>query len=319
MSQLDPGLDPHLAGLLGLMASGTPMHRTSPAEARRMFRTLTVDLRDPASVPEVASVTATTIPGGDGPLDARIYRPRDGGLPTVVFLHGGGWVIGDLDTHDLTARTIATLCDAVVLSVDYRLAPEHPYPAAVEDALAATRWAAEHVDDAGLLGGNGALGVAGDSAGGNLATITAQVLRDDGIPLAGQLLIYPGTDMLADLPSRTENAEGYFLDHATMVWFATHYLGDAADPAHPRLSPINGDLTGLAPAVVVTGQFDPLRDEGMAYAEALAEAGVPVQSRVFAGMIHGFVDMGRHSPAAQAAIEETCALFREVLHGSTDT
>ena len=283
-----------------------------------MFRTLTVDLRDPASVPEVASVTALRVPGGDGELDARVYRPRTGALPTVVFLHGGGWVIGDLDTHDLTARTIATLCDAVVISVDYRLAPEHPYPAAVEDALAATRWAAQHASDESLLGGDGRLGVAGDSAGDNLATVTAQVLRDEGIPLVGQLLIYPGTDLLADVPSRTENAEGYFLDQATMTWFAAHYLGDTTDLMHPRLSPIHGDLAGVAPAVVVTAQFDPLRDEGMAYAAALAEAGVPVRSKVFAGMIHGFVDMGRHSPAAQQAIEETCALFRDVLHGSVD-
>ncbi len=315
MTGLHPELDPHLAGLLALMSSGTPMHLTSPEEARRMFRTLTVDLRDPASVPDVAAVTETTVPGGAGELDARIYRPREGALPTVVFLHGGGWVIGDLDTHDLTARTIATLCDAVVVSVDYRLAPEHPHPAAVDDALAAARWAAEHADDEGVLGGDGTLAVAGDSAGGNLAAVAAQVLRDEGVPLAGQLLIYPGTDMLADLPSRTENAEGYFLDQATMLWFAGHYLGDTPDPAHPRLSPVNGDLAGVAPAVVVTAQFDPLRDEGMAYAEALRAAGVPVRSKVFAGMIHGFVDMGRHSPAAQTAVEETCALFREVLHG----
>lgn len=311
MTDLDPGLDPHLAGLLSLIASGTPMHEATPAEARRMFRTLTVDLRDPATVPAVDSVRDITVPGGDGEIAARVYRPRAGTLPTVVLLHGGGWVVGDLDTHDLTARTIATLSDAVVLSVDYRLAPEHPYPAAVEDALAATRWAREHIGD---LGGGDVLAVAGDSAGGNLATVVTQVLRDEGVRVDGQLLIYPGTDMLADLPSRTDNAEGYFLDQATMLWFAGHYLGETSDPAHPRLSPINGDLAGLAPAVVVVGQFDPLRDEGIAYAEALEAAGVPVQLRVFDGMIHGFVDMGRHSPAAQAAVEETCALFREVLH-----
>ena len=311
MTELDPRLDPHLAGLLTLIGAGTPMHESSPEEARRMFRTLTVDLRDPASLPSVEEVAETTVPGGEGELAARVYRPRAGALPTVVFLHGGGWVVGDLDTHDLTARTIATLCDAVVVSVDYRLAPEHPFPAAVDDALAATRWAREHLDD---LGGNDVLAVAGDSAGGNLAAVVAQVMRDEGVALGGQLLIYPGTDMLAELPSRTENAEGYFLDLATMLWFAGHYLGGADDPAHPRLSPLNGDLTGVAPAVVVVAQFDPLRDEGAAYAEALEKAGVPVRSRVFDGLIHGFVDMGRHSPAAQAAVEETCALFREVLH-----
>ena len=312
MTELDPALDPHLAGLLALMAGGTPMHESTPEVARKMFRTLTVDLRDPSALPAVASVRDLTVPGGAGDLAARLYRPADGPLPTVVLFHGGGWVIGDLDTHDLMARTIATACDAVVLSVDYRLAPEHPWPAAVDDALAATRWAAAHLAD---LGGTDVLAVAGDSAGGNLAAVVTQVFRDEGLPLAAQLLVYPATDLLSELPSRTENASGYFLDDATMVWFAGHYLGDDAtlDPADPRLSPLNGDLTGLPPAVVVTAQFDPLRDEGMAYAEALATAGVPVEARVFDGMIHGFVDMGRHSPAAQAAVEETCALFGDLL------
>lgn len=313
----DPRLDPELAALLAMMDSaGTrPMHEATPAEARAMFRTLTVDLRDPEAVPAVDSVEETSVPGGDGERPARVYRPVPAGsraLPTVVFFHGGGWVIGDLDTHDLACRTIAARCDAVVVSVDYRLAPEHPYPAAVEDALAATRWAAART---GELGGADVLAVAGDSAGGNLSAVVAQVLRDEGTTLEGQLLIYPGTDLLAELPSRTENAEGYFLDLPTMTWFARHYLGqDAADPADPRLSPLRGDVTKVAPAVVVTAQFDPLRDEGSAYAAALREAGVPVQERTFEGMIHGFFDMARHSPAARAAVEETCALFRTVLH-----
>ncbi|WP_239456536.1 alpha/beta hydrolase [Nocardioides solisilvae] len=308
-----PDLDPQLAGLLALMdAGGTKMHQVSPEEARRMFRVLTVDLRDPASVPAVEQVEEITVPGGAGDLAARLYRPRAGELPTVVFFHGGGWVIGDLDTHDLTCRTIATLCDAVVVSVDYRLAPEHPFPAAVDDALASARWASDHLAD---LGGNDVLAVAGDSAGGNLSAVVAQAFRDEGRELGGQLLVYPGVDMLADLPSRTENAEGYFLDMPTMTWFAQHYLGDFPDPADPRLSPLRGDVAGVAPAVVVVAQFDPLRDEGTAYADALAAAGVPVQVETFSGMIHGFVDMGRHSPAAQAAVEQTCAMFRSVLHG----
>jgi acetyl esterase len=321
VTERHPGLDPQIAGLLKLLAAGggKGMHEGTPEQARRQLRVLAVDLRDPASVPEVASVTETVVPGGAGPVAARIYRPRAeaGPLPTVVFFHGGGWVIGDLDTHDLTCRTIAVRCDAVVVSVDYRLAPEHPFPAAVDDALAATRWAAAHLGD---LGGNDVLGVAGDSAGGNLSAVVAQVLRDEGVALGGQLLIYPGTDLLADLPSRTENAQGYFLDMPTMAWFAKHYLsghddsGRAHDPTDPRLSPLRGDVTGVAPAVVVVAQFDPLRDEGTAYAEALAAAGVPVLVEEFAGLIHGFVDMGRHSPAAQAAVERTCELFRAVLH-----
>lgn len=315
MPDLDPRLDPPIAALLSMLsAPGTKgMHEGSPEEARRMFRTLTVDLRDPAALPEVAAVEDIEVPGGDGPRPARLYRPRAdaGPLPTIVFFHGGGWVVGDLDTHDLTCRTIAVRCDAVVVSVDYRLAPEHPFPAAVDDALAATRWAVGH---AGELGGNDVVAVAGDSAGGNLSAVVAQVLRDEGTTLGGQLLIYPGVDMLADLPSRTENSEGYFLDMPTMTWFALHYLGNHPDPTHPRVSPLRGDVTGVAPAVVVVAQFDPLRDEGTAYAEALAGAGVPVLVEEFDGLIHGFVDMGRHSPVAQAAVEKTCAMFRQVIH-----
>ncbi|QBX54700.1 alpha/beta hydrolase [Nocardioides seonyuensis] len=313
MSELDPRLDPQLAGLLALVqGSGAPrMHEVTPDEARAMFRAMTVDFRDHSRVPQLESVTEATVPGGDGERPARIYRPRAGDLPTVVFFHGGGWVIGDLDTHDLTCRTIASLCDAVVLSVDYRLAPEHPFPAAVEDALAATRWAADHTAE---LGGSDVLAVAGDSAGGNLSAVVAQERRDAGERLDAQLLIYPGTDMLAELPSRTENAEGYFLDMPTMTWFAVNYLGAETDPAQPRLSPLRGDLAGVAPAVVVVAQFDPLRDEGTAYAEALAAAEVPVLVEEFDGLIHGFVDMGQHSVAAQQAIEETCRLFRALLH-----
>lgn len=310
-------IDPHLAGLLELLdASGQPpMHESTPEQARQGFRALTVDLRDPAALPDVASVEDTTVPGGDGPRPARIYRPATTGpVPTIVMFHGGGFVIGDLDTHDLTARTLANGCDAVVVSVDYRLAPEHPWPAGVEDVIAATRWAASSLAS---LGGDDRLAVAGDSAGGNLAAVTAQAMRDAGVELAGQLLIYPVTDMAGSYPSHEENAEGYFLDVPTMVWFDQQYVGHLPDleKNDPRLSPLRGRLDGLAPAVVVVAELDPLRDDGLAYASALADAGVPVQVRTFAGMIHGFADMGRHSPAAQAAVEETVGLFRKVLHG----
>jgi acetyl esterase len=308
-------LDPQLAALLEMIAAAghPPMSQQTPTEARAGFRVLTVDLRDPASLPPVASVEDTTVPGGAGPRPARIYRPDVAGpLPTIVMFHGGGFVIGDLDTHDVTARTLANGCRAVVVSVDYRLAPEHPFPAAVDDALAAARWVADHLDE---LGGDGRLAVAGDSAGGNLSAVVAQSFRDEGRPLAGQLLIYPATDMGGSYPSHVENAEGYFLDAATMAWFLQQYAGGAADLADPRLSPLHGDLTGLAPAVVVVAELDPLRDDGLAYAAALEAAGVRVEVRTFPGLIHGFVDMGRHSAAAQAAIDETCELFRKVLHG----
>ena len=318
MSDLHPDLDPATGALLSFLAAAgaPPMWEQTPEEARRGFRTLAVDLRDDSLLPPVRAVEEIEVPGGAGPRPARVYRPEhDGPLPTVLFLHGGGFVIGDLDTHDLACRTIATESRAVVVSVDYRLAPEHPFPAAVEDTLAAADWMVGRLEE---LGGSDRTGVAGDSAGGNLAAVAAQHLRDAGHDLTAQLLIYPATDMGAETESARENAEGYFLDAATMAWFGDQYAGpggaDAVDLNDPRLSPAHGDLTGLAPAVVVTAQFDPLRDDGDAYARKLEAAGVPVHHRQFAGLIHGFVDMGRHSPAADEAVRETCRLFGELLH-----
>ena len=308
-------VDPHIVPLLDLIATAPPMHEGSPVDAREAFRKLTVEARQPDQVVPVDSVESVEIPGPDGPLAARVYRPATPGpVPTVVLFHGGGWVIGDLETHDNMARSICRDCEAVVVSVDYRLAPEAPFPAAVDDALAATRWVAARLD---VLGGDERLAVAGDSAGGNLAAVVSQQLRDEGGPrLAGQLLIYPATDVTGDYASRVENAEGYFLDLPTMAWFMNHYAADAALHADPRLSPLrHDDLAGLPPAVVVTAGFDPLRDEGEAYAERLAEAGVPVQVRRFDSMIHGFFDMGMFSPGARSAIDESCAMFAKVLHG----
>jgi acetyl esterase len=304
-------VDPHIAPLLDLLASVPSMSEETPEQAREGFRQLTLGSR--RDVVEVASVSELVIPGPAGDLAARVYRPEAGGpVPTVVLFHGGGWVIGDLDTHDNMARSICRDCSAVVVSVDYRLAPENPFPAAVEDALAATEWVGERLAD---FGGSEKLAVAGDSAGGNLSAVVAQQLRDTGGPaIAAQLLIYPAVDVTGEYASRLENAEGYFLDLATMAWFMNHY---AADPSHhtdPRVSPLrHHDLTGLPPAVVVTAEFDPLRDEGEAYAAELSAAGVPVEVRRFDGMIHGFFDMGGFSPAAQAAVDEACELFAKVL------
>ena len=306
-------VDPHIAPLLELLATVPPMSEGSPEAAREAFRRLTVEGRRPEQVVQVGSVEDTTIPGPAGDLAARVYRPSaEGPLPTVMLFHGGGWVIGDLDTHDSMARSICRDCDAVVVSVDYRLAPEAPFPAAVDDALAATRWVADRLAD---FGGDARLAVAGDSAGGNLAAVVAQQLRDSGGPtLAAQLLVYPATDVSGDFASRTENAEGYFLDLPTMVWFMEHYAADAAAHEDPRLSPLrHPDLSGLPPAVIVTAEYDPLRDEGEAYATALTEAGVEVDVRRFDGMIHGFFDMGNYSPGAQAAVDESCAMFAKLL------
>ncbi len=299
-----------------MAASGAPpMHEGTPEAAREAFRALAVGGRPTESVVPVDSVEELTIPGPAGDIPARVYRPgTEGALPTVVLFHGGGWVIGDLDTHDNMARSICRDCDAVVVSVDYRLAPEAPFPAAVDDALAATRWLGEHLAD---FGGSQTLAVAGDSAGGNLAAVVAQQVRDAGGPaLAAQLLVYPATDVPGEYPSREENGEGYFLDAVTMEWFINHY---AADPGHhtdPRLSPLQASsLAGLPPAVVVTAEYDPLRDEGAAYAQALEAAGVRVDYRRFDGMIHGFFDMGPHSAGAQKAVDETCAMFAALLRG----
>ncbi len=303
-------VDPEIAGVLQLLAAvDQPMHEMTPQQARDSFAALVVGGRQPEHVVAVRSVEEITVPGGDGDLAARVYRPEESGpLPTVVLFHGGGWVIGDLETHDNMARAIARDSRAVVVSVDYRLAPEAPFPAAVEDALAATRWAAGHLDE---LGGSASLAVAGDSAGGNLAAVVAQEMRTE---IAAQLLIYPATDMLGEHPSRTENGTGYFLETATMEWFFGHYAGHVTD-VDARLSPmLADDLSGLPPAVVVTAEFDPLRDEGEAYAAALAATGSRVEARRFDGMIHGFFDMGPASAAARAAVSETCAVFGKVLH-----
>jgi acetyl esterase len=312
-------LDPAVQGMLALLESlnRPPMSEGTPEAARQAFRTLTVDLRQPDAVVQVGEVADLRVDGATGPLDARVYRPAEveGPVPTVVFLHGGGFVIGDLDTHDNQCRWICREVGAVVLSVAYRLAPEAPHPAAADDSLAATRWAAANLDD---LGGDPArLVVAGDSAGGNLAAVVAQACRDGGGPdLAAQLLIYPAVDFDDDEathPSRVENAEGYFLTADDMRWFSDHYAGTTADRRDPRLSPLHGDLSGLPPAVVVTAQYDPLRDEGEAYARALEAAGVPVELRRYDGLIHGFFDLAALSPACAEAVADTCALLRKVL------
>jgi acetyl esterase len=311
---VDPGIQQMLAMLESMgnpsLASGTP------ESAREAFRMLTVTLRDPETVVPVAAVEEAQLPGPAGHLQARVYRPEaTGPAPTILFIHGGGFVIGDLDTHDNQCRTVCRDVGAVVVSVGYRLAPDAPFPAAVEDCGAALAWLAEHV---GELGGDpDRLAIAGDSAGGNLAAVTARRARDAGGPtLAAQLLIYPGTDFRDDdarYPSREQNAEGYFLTREDMQWFSNHYVG-TADPNDPSLSPVLAEhLAGLPPAVVVTAEYDPLRDEGEAYARALEQAGVPVTQVRYDGLIHGFFDLAGFSPAAASAVHETCANLRRLL------
>lgn len=312
-------VDPQIKQLLDFMESlgAPPLSQGTPQSAREGFRTLTVGMRQPAQIVPVGSTEDITVPGPAGPMRARVYRPEGltGTAPTLVFIHGGGFVIGDIDTHDNQARGLCQALDAVVVSIDYRLAPEHPWPAAVEDSVAAVRWAAQNIEQ---LGGDPTrLVVGGDSAGGNLSAVTALCLRDEGGPaLAAQLLIYPATDMrdVPDYPSREQNATGYFLTEDDMRWFESNYIPAGADRQDPRLSPLlSPSLAGLPPAVVATAEFDPLRDEGAAYAKALEAGGVEVRYREFPGMIHGFFDLGVLSPGAQAAVDQVCADLRELI------
>jgi acetyl esterase len=307
-------VDPDILRALELLAEqgGQPLSAGTPQEARRAYRKAILGSRDTAQAPAVADVRDLTVPGAEGPLAARVYRPDDQlPLPTIVFFHGGGWVFGDLDTHDLQARSLCRGVGAVVLSVDYRVAPENPFPAAVGDCLAALRWAAQSVGELGRDPDR--LAVAGDSAGGNLATVVARLVRGEGPALAAQLLIYPVTDAAGDYRSRAEFAEGYYLTAEDMEWFERHYAGQA-QRADPGISPARAeDLSGQPPAIVVTAEFDPLRDEGEAYAAALQAAGVPVTLQRYEGMIHGFAGFVLTSPAAAEAMRDTCNEMRLLM------
>ncbi|HEY4941921.1 MAG TPA: alpha/beta hydrolase [Rhizomicrobium sp.] len=251
-------------------------------------------------------------PGGD--LALRVYTPLEapqGALGGLVFFHGGGFVIGDLDTHDDLCRCLANGSGCRVVSVDYRLAPEHPFPAAVEDCFAATKFVAEHASDFGIDPKR--LAVGGDSAGGNLATVVAQLAKAGGPPIAFQLLIYPVTQLGAsDTPSMRDNAKGYFLEKDGMDWFTRCYAPDKAHRSDPRLSPLLcTDLAGQPPAYVITAGFDPLRDEGKDYADKLDAAGVPVTHVNYPGMVHGFFSMRGLIPKAREAVAAAAAALRE--------
>ncbi|MBO9647847.1 MAG: alpha/beta hydrolase [Variovorax sp.] len=308
-------LDPHLAGVLQMMAgSGAkPVADGTPEEGRAGYLALTKGSLTPEQTVPVASVQDTTVPGGAGPIPARIYRPEGAGpFPIVAYFHGGGFVIGNLDTHDNMCREICHGAQAVVVSVDYRLAPEHPFPAGIEDAVAAAKWVVAHARE---LGGNGTVAVAGDSAGGNFSAVVSQQLRDAGIALAAQFLIYPAVDHVAAVyPSAGQNGKGYFLEADTVAWFYNHYAGGYANTLDPRLAPLQAkSLANLPPAVIVNAEFDPLRDQAPAYANALRAAGGQAELIEGPGMVHGFFDMGRWSPGAQAVITHSIARFGALL------
>jgi acetyl esterase len=312
-------LDPVIAQIIPLLPLRDPDTMT-PQSAREALRSLAAS-RAAVPPPPVDSVQNIHVKGAAGPLAARVYRNGKAKAPTVVFFHGGGWVAGDLETHDRQARWLAIETGAVVISVDYRRPPETRFPGAFEDAFAAVRDVAARIGEFG--GDASSLGVAGDSAGGNLAATSAIACRDAGIKLAAQLLAYPVTDVFgnyadaaenARFPSRRENAEGYFLSRAVMEWFCSHYLEDKSRGADWRVSPLRArDHAGLAPAIVCTAWFDPLRDEGAAYAAALESAGVPAKHYAGEGLIHGFFGLGEASTVARAEAQRARADFKTLL------
>jgi acetyl esterase len=305
-------VDPQIQVLLD-KGTGVPATHTLPVEVARAQYEARIALMAPAA--EIASVREQTIDGPGGPLRIRIYTPHGTGpFPLVVFFHGSGFVLCSLDTHDKMCRNLCGGAGCVVASVDYRLAPEHKLPAAIEDSLHATRWAAVHAAE---LGANpGRIVVAGDSAGANLAAVTALRVRDEGGPeLCGQLLLYPVTDYhTPGTPSYEENAEGYGLTRDTMKWFWAHYLNDASEAVHPHASPLrSSDLSGLPPALVITAEYDPLRDEGELYAEKLRAAGVPTNLSRYNGVNHGFMFWVGVVDKAGAAMNEACDWLRGVF------
>ncbi len=311
-------LDPQVRDLLDRLVVGRPALNTLPVDVgRRAYAESSAKLIPRPAEP--VSVEDRTIDGPAGALRVRLYRPPQDAppRPLVVFFHGGGWVVCDLDTHDAVCRRLALGADAVVVSVDYRLAPEHRFPAAPEDCAAATRWA---VSNAASLGADARRFVlAGDSAGGNLACAVSLRLRDEGGPRArGQLLVYPVTDhWTAGFPSYAEFADGYGLTRDVMAWFWDHYLGEPMDAARaavlsPQAAPLRApDLRGLPPALVLTAECDVLRDEGEAYAARLRAAGVDATLERCAGMHHGFFNWGGVLDGADRAVARACAWIRE--------
>src|SRR6202165_2915706 len=291
-------LDPDAAAVYKAFqeAGRPPYENGTPAEARALYlKGRVVSNPEP---PELADVKPLSIPAPHGAIPARIYTPKtlrkaNGVAPCLVFYHGGGWVIGDLDSHDVVCRKLADEGELIVISVDYRLAPEHKFPAAVEDAITATTWIACNSKQLDLDASR--LSIGGDSAGGNLAAVVAISARDgNGPAIAGQVLIYPAIDFALTHPSHSEPETSILLTHSVIRWFRDHYLNGAADIDDWRASPARAKtLIGLPPAYVLTAGGDPLRDEGDEYAKRMKEAGVPVTYRNFPGQFHGFFTMGK--------------------------
>lgn len=302
-------LDPEAQAVLDELAGASAIDPfdLTPDQWREAFASFGGD----APGPDVERVEMREVAGPDGPIPVRVYTPAGSGTkPGLVYLHGGGWVLCGLDTHDSTCRELAVGADCVVVSVDYRLAPEAKFPAGPEDCYAATLWVENEAESLGIDPAR--IAIAGDSAGANLAAAVTLMIRDMGGPtLVHQLLIYPVTEFRFDTESYEQNAEGYFLSRDMMRWFWHHYLENEEDGKNPLASPLLAEsLAGLPSATVLTAQYDPLRDEGRAFAEALKKAGVETQYTNYPGVFHGFFGMSSQIPRAFQAVEESCAALR---------
>jgi acetyl esterase len=301
-------IDPQCKAFLDQLAAmgGRPMHEMTPAEARGLA--LPPDLAGPER--PVHSVVNRTVPGPAGQIPVRVYTPTAGRkLPGLIYFRGGGFILGTLESSDRVCRDLSHLSGRVVVSVDYRLAPEHPFPAAVDDAYAATKYVLEHAGEFGIDDGQVAIG--GESAGANLATVTALKLRQSGAPpLTFQLLVYPLVDLHDESPSMREFADGHFITSDLLAYFADHYFGTTQDRRHEDASPLNADLRGLPPTFVLTAECDPLRDQGEAYARKLADAGVRVTHKRYEGMIHPFFSLAGIIDGGKTAIADAAAALR---------
>ena len=309
-------LDPQIQAVLDAAkkANIAELWQLTPHDARAEYRRRTNRLKVDVDIHRFED---RDIDGPGGRIPIRIYTPRDlkpdEKLPVLVWYHGGGYVIGDLDTHDSVCRALANEADCIVVAVDYRLAPEHKFPAAVDDCEAALKWVAKHASEIHADGARIAVG--GDSAGGNLATVVSILARDAGSPnIAFQLLIYPVTAPEPETKSHHAFAEGYLLTRKTITWFFTHYIRSSKDTTDFRYAPLEADdLSSLPPALIIVAGYDPLRDEGVEYAEALIHAGNRVRLSNYEGMVHGFYLMGGMVDASRRAVSESAAMLREAF------
>jgi acetyl esterase len=307
-------LDPQCQALVDAAArSGSPFDSSDPRAARRGYDAGTLVYRH--ATPPLNSVANVVFAGPADNVRVRIYRPRgvDAPAPALVYFHGGGWVVGNLESHDHLCRYLAAQARVVVVAVDYRLAPEHKFPAAFDDCVAAVRWVAASADELGVDAKR--LAVGGDSAGGSLAAACALAIRDEAWPMLRlQLLLYPSTDFTADTASMRENASGYLLTRDAMEQFIDWYLPTRIARTDPRASPqLAPDHSGLPPACILSAEFDPLRDEAHVYADTLEHAGVAVERKCYAGMVHGFMRMGGRVDRALTALDDAAAALRRAL------